>query len=343
MDLSSVDVADFLSSLQIRNVSDEGEEFRFSCPFPGHANGDETASAYMNRESTAFYCHGCKAQGNAVHFLAKLDGLSPLMAARFIRQRYGQGFMEPDGGLVRELEAIWTPEEQPLQGTNQPIKYQMDPLPEGPLNYLLQRGFTEATLEAWEIGYDKISDRIAIPIRNENGELIGFKGRAWRPDHQPKYLVLGDRPNKPARYGFPTYEVSRVVFGLHAAMTKYDPGHTRTLVIVEGELNVLAIFQASLVSHVENAAYPVAVGSNFSGTQCRLVLSWADEVVVYTDNDPAGHAAGAKLVEQLGGYVPCRIAFAPPGEDPAEHLPSDRSVIIISEAKSVADLWLPDV
>jgi DNA primase len=341
MDLSKVDVADFLSSLQVRNVTDEGEEFRFSCPFPGHANGDETASAYMNRETTAFYCHGCKSAGNAVHFLAKLDGLTPLMAARFIRQRYGMGFQEPDGGLVRELEAIWTPDEHTsCVGANQPIRYQMDPLPEGPLNYMLERGFTKATLEAWEVGYDKISDRVAIPVRDENGELIGFKGRAWRSDHQPKYLVLGDRPGKRARYGFSTYEVSRVVFGLHAAMTKHDSCHRKSLVIVEGELNVLALSQVRDAQEFPSA---VAVGSNFSGVQRRLVLAWADEVVVYTDNDPAGWAAAAKLVEQLGGYVPSRIALAPPGQDPAEHLPSDRSVIIISEAKPVSELWMPEI
>jgi len=87
-DPSNIDVEDFLDCLDIRNVSRAtAAEFRFSCPFPGHDNGDENASSYMNEETTAFFCHGCKASGNAVHFTQRVLGISPLEAIRMLKER----------------------------------------------------------------------------------------------------------------------------------------------------------------------------------------------------------------------------------------------------------------
>jgi hypothetical protein len=65
-DPSCIDVDDFLDCLDIENVTQATTtELRFSCPFPAHALGDETPSAYMNVETTAFFCHACHAKGNS--------------------------------------------------------------------------------------------------------------------------------------------------------------------------------------------------------------------------------------------------------------------------------------
>lgn len=336
MDLSKIDVEKFLIALGIRNVMDEGEEIRFSCPFAGHSNGDETASAYMNATSTAYWCHGCKSTGNAIHFLAKLEGVSPLVAARWIREHYGGGFREPDSGLVSELDAMWTDLAAEDEGEfNSPIRYQMDPLAQGPIDYIIDRGFDPATLEAWEIGYDQLSDRIAIPVRNENGLLIGFKGRAYRPEHQPKYLVLGDRRERATRYGFPTYEVARVVFGLYKVVEHRTAGdlHDKSLVLVEGELNVLALWQHGIYNSV-------AIGSNISDWQRDMILSHADKVTIFFDDDGAGHHGAAKVIDMLSPYIPVFIVGEHDG-DPAS-LPADESARLIREARAVTDFWIPE-
>lgn len=58
----------------------------------------------------------------------------------------------------------------------------------------LKEGISLHTQEFYQIGYDYQSNRITIPIRNENGELIGVKGRLLKDedksDYNPKYMYL---------------------------------------------------------------------------------------------------------------------------------------------------------
>ena len=58
----------------------------------------------------------------------------------------------------------------------------------------LKEGISLHTQEFYQIGYDYQSHRITIPIRNENGELIGVKGRLLKDedksDYNPKYMYL---------------------------------------------------------------------------------------------------------------------------------------------------------
>ena len=87
------------------------------------------------------------------------------------------------------------------------------------INQMLHTCLTEASrLPRWTIGA-----LATIPIQSaslflsaiQTGNLVGFKGRAWRKNARPKYLVLGDK-GKRQRYGFQTYDKSLVVFGLEA-------------------------------------------------------------------------------------------------------------------------------
>lgn len=330
MDLRKIQVLDMLTALGIRNVTDEGEEIRYSCPFPDHANADETASAYMNAETTAYFCHGCHSKGNAVYFLAKYEGITPLLAARFLRERYDQGFIDPGDNFEHELESVWVYPDIESDPVNEPIDYEMGFLPPDAEDYMLSRGFTRQTLEAWEIGYDSISNRIAIPIRDHHGRMIGFKGRSYTPNHNPKYLVLGDKPNRSPRYGFPTYEVSRVAFGYHVARL----GDSKRLVLCEGELDVIALHQMGVTD-------AIAVGSNVSEFHCSLILSYADEIVIFFDDDKAGYSGAAKAVAMLDSYIPVRIV-AEHDSDPCG-LPSDQCLTLISEARSTNEIWLPSL
>jgi DNA primase len=329
MDLTNVDVLDFLEALGIRNITDGGDEIQYSCPFPVHGYGDSTPSAYMNTETTAFFCHSCKARGNAIHFLAMLEGISPLLAAQHIRNRYGDGFLEPTEGFQAELESLLQKQTtKKLPSANQPIDYSMQLLSGEALEYMRGRGFKDDTLESWQICYDQISNRIAIPVRDKDGVLIGFKGRAYLPNHNPKYLVLGDKEGRGTRYGFPTYDVANVVFGLDRVDHSID-----SLILVEGELNVLALDQHGM----RNA---VAVGSNFGDTKRDLILDRCDSVCLFLDDDPAGRVASKKIAEALSPYISV-LDVGPHEGDPAT-LTAEECGILISRATNTLTKILPE-
>jgi DNA primase len=294
-----------LEALDLENVTQTTEdEINFSCPFPGHAHGDSSPSAYMNVDHTAWMCQGCKRSGNAVTFLAQYANITVMEAIRFLRERYGGLAPDPDSySIADELERFWEkandmdiiPEDVCL-GESFADEFRTDweaaaaakDRP-GWANYILDRGFSVETLTICDIGYSEHYDRITIPVHDQDGFLCGFKGRAWRDEQKPKYLVL----STDGKTEWLRYQVSRNVFGLDAV-----DEHEKTLVIVEGELNAIALWQMGISNAVG------VNGSNFSERQSQIIRSRAEKVIVYFDTDTAG-AIGTNLVcDRLRDHLP---------------------------------------
>ena len=323
IDLSAVDVLDLMERLDISNarLTSGGDEVCFSCPGPEHSHGDENPSAYMNAETTAFWCHGCHRRGNAVTFVMEVQQVTRPIAEKFLRQTYGVDFKEPVGSMAAETEARFAPVEPllpPLRPTeswlgNARLDWydQVEPF----MSYMLDRGFSQATLIEWGIGYDYLSDRLTIPVRDVDGALVGLKGRAW-DKREPKYLILGDR--RTMRYGFSPYEAANVVFGLDR-----ERGH-KTVVLCEGELNAIALWQMGVPR-------PIATGMSYmSERHAQLITREAEEIVVFYDAGRAGHdgvwgrtrADGRSepgIVSRLEPHMRVRVVD-PPDDDPADLL-----------------------
>ncbi len=288
----NIDVIDMLGRLNIDGrPASGGAEANFSCPF----HQDERPSAYMNMESSAWFCWSCKNRGkNAISFVAKVQVISYTEAELWLHELYG--FEEGGGSVAAEVEKMFANPEPtaPFQapGVSWLETFSVDwQQPPDAIRYLINRGLSATTLREWGFGYDLISDRPVFPVHDFDGRLIGFKGRAHRPSQEPRYLVLGDRSK--VRYGFVPYDPSHVVFGLHRAR----PGE---IVICEGELNAIRLHQAG---H-EGA---VAIGmSYFSEHHARLIIRKARSVVVFGDSDDAGNIAMHDMVKALEPHVPVR-------------------------------------
>jgi DNA primase len=292
-DTQSIELEDFFECLSIRNVAKAtASEYRFSCPFPDHNNGDEKASAYMNEDTTSWFCHGCKARGEAVGFTAAVLGVSPLEAIRMLKERYQPGGINPDAvSMIQEVGKIFSTEEakhsQPLLDENALDRFRVDweDVWANPDKYdpsarcLFDRGFDPQALKDWEFGYDSLSGRVTFAVRDELGRLIGFKARALSADMPPKYLILGDSPNKRERYGWKYYFPSRVVFGANRVPRNSE------LVITEGELNAIAV-----QSRTKRPAVAIN-GSYFSDDHARIIRDRASKAILFLDNDPAGQDA----------------------------------------------------
>lgn len=285
MDLGFVVVEDFLNELGMHNVRRDGVEWFFSCPFPGHAHGDSNPSSSMQEGTTLVHCFSCGFSGNAISFLAELEGISPLKARRFIRERFGDGFREPETTFWNEVESSLGSGEAPIKNIRRNIildEHEADRRTEWDddegLDYFISRGFTLKTIREFKIGYDIISDRISIPIRDPHGNLIGFKGRAYKPDMMPRYKILGG-----VEYGFEPYEANRALFNS-------DKVHDNLPVIVcEGELNALKIHQYGFHNAVGIS------GKILSSWQASLLTSMTSHVTLIFDEDYDALKAAEKL------------------------------------------------
>jgi DNA primase len=308
-DASYVDVEHYLESLGVRNLKRASEtEWSFSCPMPDHPGSDENPSAYMNSMTGLFQCFSCKAKGNIVQVTSILLDVSHLEATRLLKEAYMPGYYDPDErDTVKEVKKIMeeaAEREEKLRnhilfddtkdsfyvdwhydfGSGQPYA-----------QYMEARGFEEDALQEWELGYDERSRRITIPVRDEKGNLVGFKGRAWEDYNKPKYLILGDRPGKVSHYGWTPYHVTEVLFGAH----RFE--HQDQLIIMEGELNVVACYQKTRRNAV------ALNGSNFSDKQAEIVKSKTESVVTFLDSDLAGKLCTEKIIEKLSPYMPVYV------------------------------------
>lgn len=321
----SVDFNQILEYYNVRNAHNSGEEIQFSCPFPEHYRGDRNPSAGLNTKTGAWNCFSCGRKGTLVSFVADLEGVSPDVASRWIREGFSAAY-KPNSmsEIVRQVKERKAERNAPASKQNV-SKYALDlfyvdwskayeayndkSLPKR-LSYVFDRGFSAATLEHYNIGYDRHTKRITIPLYDSEGNLVGFKGRSTNASETSKYLGVGDRKEKdddPSYYGFPTCKTSNYVWGIHTV----NPSDEYAIV-VEGEFDAIWLRQLGFTTAIALG------GSNPSISQVRQIKSNCSRVILLLDPDKAGKKAERRLTEKLLKFIPVRIAEVPDGLDPAE-------------------------
>jgi DNA primase len=132
------------------------------------------------------------------------------------------------------------------------------------------------------IPYDRFRDRVIIPIHDQRGRVIGFGGRALSEDTQPKYL------NSPET---PLFHKGSTVFNFHRArQPAHDDG---SVVVVEGYMDAIAIYQAGLKSVV------ATMGTAFTEEQIIMLWRLSNEPIVCFDADKAGIAAAYRSIDRI--------------------------------------------
>lgn len=344
--VGEVDAEDLLALLDADNVHGVGmDEVGFSCLYSaGHADGDRHPSAHVNRDTLLWCCKGCGRAGNLLE-LVKLGlphGTTHLEALRWLRENFGEVARRPIGGslvadLTARLERVHAesparilPNEAATIGPEG--IFAMDWRSDHPAAiYMRGRGFSPETLDYWDVGFDAWTQRVAIPVRDESGMLVGFKGRAI-DGRQPKYLLLGDVEGRAPRYGvgfgFDMHDARVVLFGLERARYYGDD----VLVVCEGELDTMAC-------HAAGADNAVATGTkSITAQQLWLMRAHASTLVFFYDNshdqdDPAQRALWGftdpdskryypGLVEKLKNYFRILVVDDHEG-DPASMAPEE--------------------
>src|SRR6201993_4349916 len=157
------------------------------------------------------------------------------------------------------------------------------------------------------VPYDRFRDRIIIPIHDQRGRVIGFGGRALSDEVQPKYL------NSPETTLF---HKGSNVFNFHRArQPAHDDG---SVVVVEGYMDAIAIYQAGLKSVV------ATMGTAFTEEQIATLWRLANEPIICFDADRAGIAAAQRSLDRILPALrvgkSARFAFLKDEKDPDEFI-----------------------
>src|SRR5690606_34574258 len=150
--------------------------------------------------------------------------------------------------------------------------------------------------------YDRFRDRVAFPIKDALGRVVGFSGRVLG-DGTPKYL------NSPESEVF---RKSELLYGLDRARAAIR--ETGQVIVVEGYTDVMALHQAGLTNAV------AALGATLTAEQADA-LERLDARTVYLafDADEAGQRAILSGLDQaVGRRLVVKAVSVPHGKDPAE-------------------------
>ena len=315
-----------------------GRRLKGLCPF----HQEKTPSFSVDPDSQLFYCFGCQTGGDIFKFVQVYDKLNFGEAVEVLASRFGvplpavQRKSGDDRERVLEINAMALVFFKNLlaQDTGR-----------GCREYLAKRGLDEQTIERLGIGYaaddwealrrhlvgkrartgdvlkaglvmprksgsgeyDRFRDRLIFPIRDIQGRVVAFGGRALAADAQPKYI---NSPETPA------YTKGNHLYGLDQARDAIR--REGFAIVVEGYMDLAALVQNGFDNVV------ASLGTAFTPAQARLLSRYTTRVRVSYDGDAAGAQATARSLDMLlqQGFE-VHVVELPGGADPDDTIRAD--------------------
>lgn len=298
-----IDIVDFIN--QYVPLKKAGRIFKAPCPF----HNEKTPSFIVNPDRGTWHCFGaCSTGGDVFSFLMKKENLDFGEALRRLAQRAGVELVREGPGeddnrkRLRELLAAAAAHYHYLLKNHPAAQHARE--------YIAKRFLTPETIATFQLGYalnewdalksfligkgysihdieaaglaiqgergshyDRFRGRLMFPIRNRNGEVIGFGARTLTGD-EPKYL------NSPQTTLF---DKSATLYGLDLAK---DAIRAQNLaVIVEGYMDAIGAHQGGFKNVV------ASLGTALTQKQLELLKRLTKRYALALDPDAAGEEA----------------------------------------------------
>lgn len=234
------------------------------------------------------------------------------------------------------------------------------------LDYLHKRGMTDETIVTYQLGYapsqrlvkpffdqrqvdyqllrksglfsegqdgslrDRFVDRVMYPIRNANGQTVGFSGRLLSTDSDmPKYL------NSPETELF---NKRKILFNLDFARPNIRS--KQPALLFEGFMDVITAFQAGIKSGI------ASMGTSLTEQQIYDIQRITREVIVCYDGDAPGQKAIKRAIDafkETNHQLDLKVVSIPDGMDPDEFIRNrggDKFQALLKNAQSPIDFEL---
>lgn len=310
-----------------------GREFVTQCLW----HDDTNPSLTINDDKGFCFCHVCRGGGDANDYLQK---------------KYGIGFREAVEKACQILEiAFEVDDEDPvvtkrrqeerkaaiLKLEKQQAEFKAnirDKRGARIRQILIERGITKEAAVEFGIGFASsgpFAGRITIPIYNHRNELVGFTGRATRPDVDAKYKNSETSE---------IFDKKSLVFNEQRAAE--SARETGSIVFVEGHIDVISMWQVG----IKNAVALQGTGAPDPLILKRLAKK-AKTFILCFDGDSGGRKAAEQFISIAGpmamaGEISINIASLPEKKDPDEIIRSGGDLYaFLTSAPSWLD-WVID-
>jgi DNA primase len=336
---SRIDIVEIVG--EFVKLRKRGANYMGLCPF----HNEKSPSFTVSPTKEIYKCFGCGRSGNSISFLMEHEKYSYVEALRWLAAKYNVAIEETEASPEVKIQQQVSESLFAINGFAQ--KYFQENLFETEagvniaLSYLQERGFGEAIIRKFQIGYclnerdafvkqalasqfnleylqksglvairneqpaDNYRDRIIFPIHNQTGKVMGFGARIIKSnDKAPKYI------NTPENE---IYVKSKILYGTYFARQSID--RQDECLLVEGYTDVVSLHQAG----VENVV--ASGGTSLTPDQLRLIKKYTNNLTIIYDGDAAGVKAalrGLDLALEEGLNV--KLVLIPDKEDPDSYV-----------------------
>ena len=318
-----------------------GNNYWACCPF----HMEKTPSMSIKEDGQFFKCFGCGEGGNVINFIRKIEDVDFVKAVEILAKNVGMKM--PDYEDSEEMRKKKYQRDRMLSVLKATSDFYIDNLNKVEANnhidYIRKRGLSDEMVKKFKIGastdfyglikhlrklgftdeemissgvagrgennmlYDFYGTRLIFPIINGLGEVVGFSGRDLSNDPQrAKYK------NTPQTLVF---NKSQLIYGYHFLRELKKARMLDTIVLVEGQMDVIACHQAGITSAIG------VMGTALTANHARDLRYLCNDIIVCLDGDKAGEGATYKALEilrQAGMNV--KVLRLDKAKDPDEYI-----------------------
>ncbi len=307
-----IDIVELIS--QYVQLKKRGSNYFGLCPF----HSEKTPSFSVNPRGQFFHCFGCGESGDAITFFMKIENLEFGDAIKELAERYNVNI---NYGIKENKNPIADIHEDACDYFHKKLLHNATAL-----NYLEKRKIDKKTIEMFKLGfapksnelysilaqkykedelitsgifiktskgaYNRFSNRIIFPIKNERGATVAFGGRIFNNEKESaKYI------NSPETALFSKH---KILYGLYEA--KDEIKKQKSVIITEGYMDCIRLH----ANGIRNAV--ATLGTALSFNHLNTIKRYAQSIYFNYDADEAGFRAMARsaktvLSSSLFSYV----------------------------------------
>ncbi|ACU78784.1 DNA primase [synthetic Mycoplasma mycoides JCVI-syn1.0] len=310
--ISQVSIVDVISSYL--HLIKKGSNYLAICPF----HNDSNPSLTISPEKRIYTCFSCKASGNVINFVKDFEHVEFLTALKTVCDKanisldefknYNQPIKDLEAETIFKLNSEANNIFKTTLFSNLGIQA---------LEYLKSRNITIEQIKKFEIGFasdktnlvqklldknynsldiekanlgiitnsytkDYFINRIIFPIKDENNQVIGFSGRSFTKDNEPKYL--NTKENK-------VFKKSHLAYNIASAL-KISKS-LKKIIVLEGFMDVISLSKIDINNTI------ALMGTSLSNYHLNLFKRHNLDVLLFLDGDDPGIQANIKISHQL--------------------------------------------
>jgi DNA primase len=329
------------------SLKKRGSNYIACCPF----HNEKTPSFNVNPTRQIYKCFGCGKAGDSVKFVMDIENIGYGEALRYLAKKYGIEIEEQEQtpeDLLRQNER-----ESLLIVLNFAKTFFQEALQKSDegrgigLSYFRERGFTNPTIDAFELGYSfdqwdalmqeglrkgynrDLLEKAGLILVKEGADgrspktFDRFRGRVMFPIHNVsgRVIAFGARilktdKSQPKYLNSPettVYHKSQVLYGIYQA--KQTVRQEDVCYLTEGYTDVISLHQAGIKNVVASS------GTSLTTEQIRLIARFTPNITILYDGDAAGIKAALRGLDMvLEEGLNLKLLLLPNGEDPDSYV-----------------------